>query len=59
MNDDGLFWVLLFIIMLQISCITSGSSEVFSFSFGGLNDNLLAAGCESKVVTSILYAAFM
>ncbi|GKV04893.1 hypothetical protein SLEP1_g16988 [Rubroshorea leprosula] len=34
----------------QVSCITAGSSqEVFSFSFGGSSDNLLAAGCQSQI----------
>ncbi|XVE73308.1 hypothetical protein DITRI_Ditri11bG0107200 [Diplodiscus trichospermus] len=34
----------------QVSCITAGSSqEVFSFSFGGSDDNLLAAGCQSQI----------
>ncbi|KAG6749878.1 hypothetical protein POTOM_046950 [Populus tomentosa] len=36
----------------QVSCIDSGSSqEIFSFSFGGSNDNLLAAGAKSQVLT--------
>ncbi|CAI0440439.1 unnamed protein product [Linum tenue] len=35
----------------QVSCITAGpSQEVFSFSFGGSNDNLLAAGCKSQIL---------
>ena len=35
----------------QVSCINSGSSqEIFSFSFGGSNDNLLAAGAKSQVL---------
>ncbi|KAH8489188.1 hypothetical protein H0E87_024727 [Populus deltoides] len=35
----------------QVSCIDSGSSqEIFSFSFGGSNDNLLAAGAKSQVL---------
>ncbi|XVF32756.1 hypothetical protein REPUB_Repub17cG0110600 [Reevesia pubescens] len=35
----------------QVSCITADSSqEVFSFSFGGSDDNLLAAGCQSQVI---------
>ncbi|XVF72610.1 hypothetical protein PTKIN_Ptkin12aG0134500 [Pterospermum kingtungense] len=34
----------------QVWCITAGSSqEVFSFSFGGSGDNLLAAGCQSQI----------
>ncbi|XVF32755.1 hypothetical protein REPUB_Repub17cG0110600 [Reevesia pubescens] len=34
----------------QVSCITADSSqEVFSFSFGGSDDNLLAAGCQSQI----------
>jgi WD40 repeat protein len=40
------------LIVLQVSCIDSGSSqEIFSFSFGGSNDNLLAAGAKSQVLT--------
>jgi hypothetical protein len=36
--------------MLQVACISAGDSqEVFSFSFGGSTDNLLAAGCKSQV----------
>ncbi|XP_011033552.1 PREDICTED: WD repeat-containing protein 89 homolog [Populus euphratica] len=35
----------------QVSCMDSGSSqEIFSFSFGGSNDNLLAAGAKSQVL---------
>ncbi|CAN0860744.1 WD repeat-containing protein GTS1 [Linum grandiflorum] len=35
----------------QVSCITAGpAQEVFSFSFGGSDDNLLAAGCKSQVL---------
>ncbi|XP_011079679.1 WD repeat-containing protein 89 homolog [Sesamum indicum] len=35
----------------QVSCINAGSSqEVFSFSFGGAGDNLLAAGCKSQIL---------
>ncbi|KAJ7977554.1 WD repeat-containing protein 89-like protein [Quillaja saponaria] len=34
----------------QVSCVSAGSSqEVFSFSFGGSTNNLLAAGCKSQV----------
>ncbi|XP_059625687.1 WD repeat-containing protein GTS1 [Cornus florida] len=34
----------------QVSCISAGpSQEIFSFSFGGLGDNLLAAGSKSQV----------
>ncbi|KAL6515985.1 hypothetical protein OROGR_019290 [Orobanche gracilis] len=34
----------------QVSCINTGpSQEVFSFSFGGPGDNLLAAGCKSQI----------
>ncbi|GFP85604.1 WD repeat-containing protein 89 homolog [Phtheirospermum japonicum] len=34
----------------QVACINSGpSQEVFSFSFGGPGDNLLAAGCKSLI----------
>ncbi|EPS69381.1 hypothetical protein M569_05384 [Genlisea aurea] len=34
----------------QISCINRGSQEVFSFSFGGAGNNLLAAGCDSEIL---------
>ncbi|KAJ6940965.1 hypothetical protein NC651_006930 [Populus alba x Populus x berolinensis] len=35
----------------QVSCISAGSSqEIFSFSFGGSNDNLLAAGTKSQIL---------
>ncbi|KAK6120211.1 hypothetical protein DH2020_046117 [Rehmannia glutinosa] len=35
----------------QVSCINTGpSQEVFSFSFGGPDDNLLAAGCKSQIL---------
>ncbi|PIN11320.1 WD40 repeat protein [Handroanthus impetiginosus] len=35
----------------QVSCINTGpSQEVFSFSFGGAGDNLLAAGCKSQIL---------
>ncbi|KAK4482188.1 hypothetical protein RD792_009329 [Penstemon davidsonii] len=35
----------------QVSCINTGpSQEVFSFSFGGASDNLLAAGCNSQIL---------
>ncbi|KAI4349651.1 hypothetical protein L6164_010215 [Bauhinia variegata] len=35
----------------QVSCITAGSSqEVFSFSFGGVSGNLIAAGCKSQIL---------
>ncbi|KAL0459659.1 UNVERIFIED_CONTAM: WD repeat-containing protein GTS1 [Sesamum latifolium] len=35
----------------QVSSINAGSSqEVFSFSFGGAGDNLLAAGCTSQIL---------
>ncbi|KAG6703912.1 hypothetical protein I3842_07G109600 [Carya illinoinensis] len=34
----------------EVSCISAGNSqEVFSFSFGGSNENLLAAGCQSQI----------
>uniref|UniRef100_A0A5B6Z656 Uncharacterized protein n=1 Tax=Davidia involucrata TaxID=16924 RepID=A0A5B6Z656_DAVIN len=34
----------------QVSCVSAGpSQEIFSFSFGGLGDNLLAAGIKSQV----------
>lgn len=37
--------------MLQVSSFCSGSSdEIFSFSFGGSANNLLAAGCNSQVL---------
>ncbi|KAB5569447.1 hypothetical protein DKX38_003240 [Salix brachista] len=35
----------------HVSCISAGSSqEIFSFSFGGSNDNLLAAGAKSQIL---------
>lgn len=35
----------------QVSCVNAGpSEEVFSFSLGGVGDNLLAAGCNSKIL---------
>ncbi|XP_076888573.1 WD repeat-containing protein GTS1-like [Bidens hawaiensis] len=35
----------------QVSCLSAGpSQEVFSFSFGGSGDNLLAAGCKSQIL---------
>nr|GLL42587.1 WD repeat-containing protein 89 homolog [Ipomoea trifida] len=35
----------------QVSCINAGpSQEVFSFSFGGAADNLVAAGCNSQIL---------
>ncbi|KAM7501226.1 hypothetical protein LguiB_000130 [Lonicera macranthoides] len=35
----------------QVSCVSAGpSQEVFSFSFGGLGDTLLAAGCKSQIL---------
>jgi hypothetical protein len=37
--------------VFQVSCISAGSyQEIFSFSFGGSNDNLLAAGAKSQVL---------
>lgn len=37
-----------------MSCLNAGpSQEVFSFSFGGLSDNLLAAGCKSQVMVVV------
>ncbi|KAL1542644.1 Protein gts1 [Salvia divinorum] len=34
----------------QVACISSGpSEEVFSFSFGGADGNLIAAGCNSQI----------
>lgn len=42
------------IIGMQVSCISAGpSKEVFSFSFGGAADNLLAAGCQSQVSAAL------
>ncbi|XP_021907109.1 WD repeat-containing protein 89 homolog isoform X2 [Carica papaya] len=35
----------------QVSCIAAGpNQEIFSFSFGGSADNLLAGGCKSQVL---------
>ncbi|KAI4301400.1 hypothetical protein L6164_034683 [Bauhinia variegata] len=35
----------------QVSCIAAGSSqEVFSFSFGGVSGDLIAAGCKSQIL---------
>ncbi|CAN1184779.1 WD repeat-containing protein GTS1 [Linum perenne] len=35
----------------QVSCMDAGpAQEAFSFSFGGSDDNLLAAGCKSQVL---------
>lgn len=35
----------------QVSCMSAGSSqEIFSFSFGGSSDNLLAAGSKSQIL---------
>ncbi|KAL4572114.1 hypothetical protein LXL04_018883 [Taraxacum kok-saghyz] len=35
----------------QVSCLNAGpSQEIFSFSFGGSGDNLLAAGCKSQIL---------
>ncbi|CAH9145782.1 unnamed protein product [Cuscuta epithymum] len=35
----------------QVSCIYAGpSKELFSFSFGGASDNLVAAGCNSQIL---------
>ncbi|KAI3773141.1 hypothetical protein L6452_04344 [Arctium lappa] len=35
----------------QVSCLNAGpSQEIFSFSFGGSDDNLLAAGCKSQIL---------
>ncbi|KAL1827360.1 hypothetical protein ACET3Z_005772 [Daucus carota] len=35
----------------EISCISAGpSEEVFCFSFGGVGDSLLAAGCKSQIL---------
>ncbi|KAK4407018.1 WD repeat-containing protein GTS1 [Sesamum angolense] len=38
----------------QVSSINAGSSqEVFSFSFGGAGDNLLAVGCKSQILLGL------
>ncbi|XP_023747899.1 WD repeat-containing protein GTS1 [Lactuca sativa] len=35
----------------QVSCLNAGpSQEIFSFSFGGSGDHLLAAGCKSQIL---------
>ncbi|KAH7578354.1 hypothetical protein JRO89_XS01G0371900 [Xanthoceras sorbifolium] len=34
----------------QVSSLSAGSQEIFSFSFGGADDNLLAAGCGSQIL---------
>ncbi|PWA52650.1 transducin/WD40 repeat-like superfamily protein [Artemisia annua] len=35
----------------QVACLNAGpSQEIFSFSFGGTGDNLLAAGCKSQIL---------
>ncbi|EXB36417.1 WD repeat-containing protein 89-like protein [Morus notabilis] len=35
----------------QVSSVSAGSSqEIFSFSFGGSTDNLLAAGCKAQIL---------
>nr|XP_043621574.1 WD repeat-containing protein GTS1 [Erigeron canadensis] len=35
----------------QVACLNAGpSQQVFSFSFGGPGDNLLAAGCKSQIL---------
>ncbi|TXG63446.1 hypothetical protein EZV62_010440 [Acer yangbiense] len=34
----------------KVSSLSAGSKEIFSFSFGGSNDNLLAAGCGSQIL---------
>ncbi|CDP03503.1 unnamed protein product [Coffea canephora] len=40
-----------YVVLIVVSFINAGpSEEVFSFSFGGPADNLLAAGCKSQVV---------
>lgn len=40
---------------MQVACISAGpSEEVFSFSFGGADGNLVAAGCKSQVFMVIL-----
>ncbi|KAI9181933.1 hypothetical protein LWI28_020197 [Acer negundo] len=37
----------------KVSSLSAGSKEIFSFSFGGSNDNLLAAGCGSQILFGI------
>ena len=38
------------LLILQVSSVSADpSQEIFSFSFGGSTDNLLSAGCNSKV----------
>lgn len=50
MQDSGSHYCLCYYLGVQVSCISAGpSQEVFSFSFGGAGDNLLAAGCKSQV----------
>ncbi|KAJ8898593.1 hypothetical protein K2173_004206 [Erythroxylum novogranatense] len=34
----------------EVSRMHAGSQEIFSFSFGGSSDNLLAAGCQSQIL---------
>ncbi|KAL5791809.1 hypothetical protein ACOSP7_000403 [Xanthoceras sorbifolium] len=34
----------------QVLSLSAGSQEIFSFSFGGADDNLLAAGCGSQIL---------
>lgn len=44
---------------MQVSCLNAGpSQEIFSFSFGGSGDHLLAAGCKSQVMQLHLYILF-
>lgn len=36
--------------VFQVSCIDAGDDqEIFSFSYGGAGDNLLAGGCKEQV----------
>lgn len=45
------WFVFVLLLMLQVSSFHSGSSqEIFSFSFGGSTNNLLAAGCNTQVL---------
>ena len=46
-------WLIL-LVVLQVSSISAGpSQEVFSFSFGGSTGDLLSAGCNSQVSSSV------
>ena len=45
---------------MQVACISAGpSEEVFSFSFGGSDGNLIAAGCKSQVLNFPCTSAFV